>query len=781
MKILIGGLDYSTGLDAVAPLVVERKLNAPSTCRLFVTLGMNSTLPVPLRNQAISVAGDDGTTYFTGYLAVSPFAEYVGLGMAGPVYRWALEGVSDEILLDTQLLPPSAGTTGASAGALMTALVTRTGLTSGPASLNTSALTLTTDVSHFVPETGAKWSEAAGQVASAARAAYRAVRGALQLVQVGATVHTLGEGNGGNGLLDLAGLTLTSGGERALANDVTVCGAEEPVAYVTEYFRGDGATLVFPLSEIPYFGPAASAKIIHELFNEASIDSRRWGYSGRDEYFSITSAGLTMNGGTGRDGEAAVVWLDAVEAGGTLLLEASGVNLSLGSTGTMAAVFAGVVNTANCVAGFAVTSAAGTGVVSVAPLIEGVVAGASYPLDATQQYTLRARLYCPEVERIAQVYRVVGETGLVAYGGGGIVATGRVLLEIEGFVDGVGSTPVVLYDGAVGFLPGSYTVAAASSLNLIGTMRSLFLTSLGTGWVTSVVPGGGPRTRPVGTVAEASECTLSRVGALTFYAGYAPVVGETVEVRYRTAGRAVGRAVNAASQAALAAAGMPETAVWMGTATHPAARTSLDCRNAALALVTAATSVSAAWSGSYKSSNLGIGSDVWPGDALLLNSVSQGLDVQVAVRSVRLEYSASVPDVVRYAIGFSNDWANDLSIKTSKMVPADACLPAVAGATYLANLSGLVVTEISATAVTVAAGVTPPSGGGFEVRRRDFAFQAGQDADLVMRSGVGTFDIPRSAEAERFFVRVYDGSTPPNYSEFSVGLFVNLPLVAASV
>ena len=149
--------------------------------------------------------------------------------------------------------------------------------------------------------------------------------------------------------------------------------------------------------------------------------------------------------------------------------------------------------------------------------------------------------------------------------------------------------------------------------------------------------------------------------------------------------------------------------------------------------------------------------------------------------SVNLEYSASVPDFVSYAIAFSNDWANDLSIKTSKKVPVDAWLPAVAGPTYLANLSGLAVTAISATAVTVAAGMTPPSGGGFEVRRRDFAFQPGQDADLVLRSAVANFDIPRSAEAERFYVRVYDGSTPPNYSEFSVGLIVNLPLAAVSV
>jgi hypothetical protein len=471
-------------------------------------------------------------------------------------------------------------------------------------------------------------------------------------------------------------------------------------------------------------------------------------------------------------------------------MEAVGVALSPGSTGTVAAVFTGAVQSSNCVAGFQVTSATGTGAVSVAPLVQGVVAGASYALSATSLYTLRVRFFCPEVERIEQWYRVVGDSGLVAYGGGGVVAMGRVEMEIQPFVNGVGATPVVLYDGAVGFVPGTYTVAAASSVNLIGTMRSFFLKGLGTGWVESVAAGAAlstATTRRVGSVADGSECHVTRTGTLEFYGGNAPAAGEIVAVNYRTVGRAVGRAVNAASQAALAALGEPATAVWTGSVTKPLARSSADCRNAATALVTAAASVSAAWSGTYATTNVALASgagsgDVWPGDALLLNAPSlpvpggAGLDVQVFVRSVTLEYGASSPDVVRYEIAFSNDWANDLSIRTSAKVPADAWLPAAVSPTYLANLTELAVTAITPTAVSVTTGVTAPTGGGFEVRRRDFAFQAGQDPDLVVRSAVGTFDIPRATASDRFYVRMFDGSAPPNYSEFSVGIFVNLPL-----
>jgi hypothetical protein len=137
--------------------------------------------------------------------------------------------------------------------------------------------------------------------------------------------------------------------------------------------------------------------------------------------------------------------------------------------------------------------------------------------------------------------------------------------------------------------------------------------------------------------------------------------------------------------------------------------------------------------------------------------------------------------VVQYSIAFSNEWANDLAIKTSRTVPEDAWLPALVSPTYLANLTGLTVTAITSAAVTVQAGVTAPTGGGFEVRRRDLSFQAGQDPDLVLRSAVPNFDIPRVTEADRFYVRMYDGSTPPNYSEFSVALFVNLPLEAEGV
>ena len=146
-------------------------------------------------------------------------------------------------------------------------------------------------------------------------------------------VHALNESDGN---LSLANLTLTASVKRGLTNDVTVCGEHEPVAYVTEYFQGDGLTTQFYLAEDPYFPAASKSAIISELFNESMIDQQVWSETGGQGYLSLGAGGLAMSGGNGIDGETVLSWLDPVEMGGTLLLEAVGVALSPGSAGILA-------------------------------------------------------------------------------------------------------------------------------------------------------------------------------------------------------------------------------------------------------------------------------------------------------------------------------------------------------------------------------------------------------------------------------------------------------------
>src|ERR1035438_6750378 len=97
MKITIQGQDYTAARDAARPLTIERKLNQPTICQLWLSLPANGSLATPFRNQSLAVTGDDGTPYFTGYIAVSPLPEFAGLAIEGPRYRIAIQAMSDEI------------------------------------------------------------------------------------------------------------------------------------------------------------------------------------------------------------------------------------------------------------------------------------------------------------------------------------------------------------------------------------------------------------------------------------------------------------------------------------------------------------------------------------------------------------------------------------------------------------------------------------------------------------------------------------------------------------
>jgi hypothetical protein len=606
-----------------------------------------------------------------------------------------------------------------------------------------------------------------------ARAAYRVVNKSLTLSSVQNTIHQLNETDGS---LNLANLALTASVKRALANDVTVCGEDEPVAYVTEYFLGDGVTAQFDLAADPYFPGASKATIIKEIFNEPTFDETIWCPSGGSGFFTLGPSGLAMNGGNGIDGETVFSWVDDIEMGGTLLAEAVGVTLSPGSSGTLCGFFGVLANTANCTAGLSVSTQSGSEAITLQPVVQGSLAGATFATNPANQYTLRIRVHCPELERARSNYYSFGDQGVISAGGDWVLAPGRIQMEIQEFVNGVGATPVTLYDGSVAHLPGSLTFAPVSSINMIGTMRGVNLTNLGSGWVVSTPPNGGPNTRRIGSTAVSAECHVDRTGKLAFYTGYTPMMGEQIAVSYRTIGRAVGRAVNTASQQELSQAGSPSVAAWIGTVTRPPARSSADCRYAAQAIEQAAASVSALWSGKYTGNRNSFASDVWPGDALLLNAPSTSLSAEVVVRTVKVTYLATVPELVNYEIAFANDWADDLAIETSATAPENAWLPAPIAPTVLANLTALTVTAINGSTVTVNTGATPPAGGGFEIRLRDFAFMPGEDPTLVMRSSQPNLTFSRAAASDRFYIRMYDGSTPPNYSEFSTALFINLPL-----
>jgi hypothetical protein len=358
------------------------------------------------------------------------------------------------------------------------------------------------------------------------------------------------------------------------------------------------------------------------------------------------------------------------------------------------------------------------------------------------------------------------------------------------------NTPAtVLYDSvaASGSIPGSPMTCefvAVNSTQIFGSIRSVNVTRPGTAWVVSTLPNGAKQTRLVGAAGEGVDCTVSygtsagTPGKVTFLAGRVPVVGELVTVQYRNAQRAIARMADAASVAAEAQTGAAGNigglSRWLGKVLQPVARSSADCESAAQSLLAFATSRTAAVAGSYTAVNPS--ADIWPGDVLVVTSA--GVASSLLVRSVDVKDGNAVPEIRSYAIKFANDWATEwadgLGMKLSESIAADAFLPSVAEtapAQVLANLQQLSLTSVNGTELQIDAGVDPPTGGGFEVRRRDWNFGADVDtADLVLRSPVRNFSIPRAAQVEQYYVRMYDGSSPALYSRFSSAVFVNVPL-----
>ncbi|HEY6764095.1 MAG TPA: hypothetical protein VI386_04935, partial [Candidatus Sulfotelmatobacter sp.] len=270
------------------------------------------------------------------------------------------------------------------------------------------------------------------------------------------------------------------------------------------------------------------------------------------------------------------------------------------------------------------------------------------------------------------------------------------------------------------------------------------------------------------------DCKISAAGKVTFFTGRVPVPGEFVTVTYRVQQRAVERLEHAASVAAEAAGGVPGTAQWLGKVLKPEARSSMDCESAALAVLSFATSRAAAAAGTYVAVNP---ADVWPGDVLAI--ASGGPAMSVVVRRVEIVNGMACPEVLTYRMAFANDWAEGLGLTLSETIAANALLPQTAlsaPGNVLANLQQLQVVSATGTALQVDAGTAPPVGGGFEVRRRDGDFGPGVDQDLVLRSPVRSFSIPREGQIEHYYVRMYDGSTPPLYSRFSSAVFTDLPV-----
>lgn len=759
----VGARDYTAAMSADAAFAIERALNAPSRCTGALLLA-GGVLPVPVRRARVVVVSDDGAVLFTGYLATEPVAEYAGAGIAGPVYRVAIAAISDEWLLDKQTCTLTGAGFALAGGTLLEQITQQT----AAGVLASTGAMATAPVGVFVPEAAKPWSSNAGAVASTTCAAYRAVEGGLTLQPVGSVTHTLNFDTSG-GTLQAASLQTAMAKE--LSNDVTVSGEIEPSAYVTEMFSGDGTTAVFQLSRDPY--RIGKPTLLSDSFDAGALNAQVWNVTDPGSHLGLGTGGLVLSGGNGYDGQTTLAAVNQVEMGGTMMVEAANVQLASPSDGVLCGLYMGPVQRANCFAGYNVRQSGGATLLT--PFMNGEEIGTSYTLLNGHSYTCRIRLHSPELQRVLQTYYARVDGAIQSFGGGLVDAPMSLVYDLIDLGNASNTPATVLYDGAVAASPASCTFAAVDSVQLTGSIGAVLVEQTGSAWVVSTLPGGTNQTRLIGAAATGVDCTVDTAGRVTFFPGRVPVAGETVSVFYRTRNRAVARLQDASSVAAEAAGGMPGTARWLGKVVRPQARCSQDCEAAAQAVLALATDRSAAISGTYTCINPA--DDIWPGDALAMTA--NGQTMNVVARRVSVTDGHAVPEVLTYRVAFANDLAESLGIALSEAVATDASLPqtaAAAPAQCLANLQQMTVVSATATALQLDAGCNPPTGGGFEVRRHDWNFGPGPGADLVLRSPVRSFSIPRGAVQERFYVRMYDASATPLYSRLSAAVFTNLPV-----
>ncbi len=556
-----------------------------------------------------------------------------------------------------------------------------------------------------------------------------------------------------------------------LAADVTLSGSMEATTYATELFAGDGTTSAFTLLETPYRA-SGTETLLADSFDASQFRAQAWTLVDTGQHIGFGSGGLLVSGGNGFDGQTTMVATTRVEMGGTLVAELSSVTLQAGSDGVLLGMYSNIVTMPNCVAGFRVKGTAGAK--TIVALVNGVESGTAFTFDPTHMYTLRLRLHCTEMQRVLSSYEAIVNGALQSFGGGLVSAPLQVVLEIQDLGLASSTVATVLYAGAIANAPARCVFGLVNSVNLLMTAGNCTLKQTGSAWVTSTLPSGATLVRREGTADEGADFALSG-SALHFWPGRVPAPNETFTVLYRPGERAFARVQNATALTAAQTLGLPGSPVWMGAVHAPAARSTADCQAAAQALLAFAASPSTGVAGVCTLVNPQQVADVQPGDQLALPAVGGAAAVQVPVKRVVVKDEHAVPEVLRYDVEFAQTKNNGLSFTTTGTLATEVPLPVAVSATaILANLQNAQVVSATTTALQIDAGLIAPNGGGFEVRRRDGGWGT-SGVDLVLRSPVRSFSVPRLAYQERFYVRMYDGSTPPLYSARSSVVVTHLP------
>ena len=488
-----------------------------------------------------------------------------------------------------------------------------------------------------------------------------------------------------------------------------------------------------------------------------------------------------------QSGPATTTVTEQIELGGALELQHGDVSFTANSQGVIGGLYAGTVSVAGCMAGFQVTPAAG-GLNSIQALIQGVPAGTPYATTAGHRYVLTTYVYSMEVYRAEQTYHSSLHPAGSGWGGAGVAADVRFVLELQDLDPTNPATLVapatVLFDDVIENAPGFCTYGLVNAVNMQCSIAYTYVAHMALANVRAALQNASYVTQLVESLSDGGQCEIVSSTTLDFYPEYVPALNTQIVASYRGSGRAVAEVVNSASIASLQKGADNGTRGIVRTLKTPSARTQTDCENAALAILDDAGGT--AWSGSYETWSdflPGAASDIFPGDAVTVNVPSRSAEFSATVRRVTIDVVDPAEDRGMYTIEFANDPAAPLGYQdagSATTVPLeDMPLPqstSQIGNYYLQNLTEAQITQVTSTTASVDAGMAPPSGWGIEVRQHDYGWGVANDRNLLGRFTTQTFTLSRLARTQNYYLRLYDNSSPPRYSRYAAALHVDYPL-----
>jgi len=760
-----GQQDYTAWVDVQHLPKIARKLNRAAAMTASLVSG-DPSFAAPVSGARVILQCGSGLNLFTGYLAPAPERQYLGVGHQGAAWRYTLTAVDDSCLLDHNALPVRTPFASRTAGDALRTLANDV----LPGGIDLSGVQDVSPVYQFPIVPQKTWSEHAQELATMARATYRAHDGKLDFQAVGQQSFTISDQDP-NFVPD--GLALLQSDQ--LRNDVTVIGELEPVVYVRDYFLGDGTTLAFYLSTTPFSKNAVT--LFEDDYTEAQLDPTLWQVTDPNGKVSISGGQLQINGGP-----ATVSYVERMELAGGMMMQHGLVTFNAVSSGTIGGIYNGAVGDSNCLAGFSIAPSGSN--CAIQALVNGAATGTPLTTTPGHQYAFATQLFCNEAHRVHQTYLSSTHPAGNGRGGDALAAAMRVVLtvhDIDPNNPGTLAAPAtVLFDDVLGAPPGFATYALVNGANLVASVSFTRLQHIVDTEVRSMIPGQSFRTRLAGALVDGGECYVSSTGELRFYTPYPPQMNEQIVVAYRSSARAMARVQDQNSIAAHRNGGDSGRRSYVRRLKLPLAPTSVDCENAALAILD--DTVQPAWTGEYRVlTDFLLASDVLPANTVQVSVPSRGAAFSAIVREVDVEVVSLATDRSLYTIRFENDAASLLAFEFTNMTlptPVSTIFTTTSGSSsmYIAPLTAAQVTDVIATYITVDAGVAPPPGGGIEVRRSDAGWGPGAAGNLAGRFTTQTFTLPRLSRVQTYYLRQYDASSPAKYSRDSALLHVDYPL-----